>query len=180
MKKTILISAALILSLIGGWAGSLLHGVKTVQSPLGSLTGPDIQSPYLNVNSVRHEYRGMNLTLATTTPCALQSPSATSTLVHASLAVTTASSTATTWTIAKASTAYATTTRLGTFSLGSGALGTMVASSTQTSVSGDTKTVDDVSVVAPNTFIVWSKAGDTPAGTGLGGVCRAEFIVTGA
>lgn len=178
------IAKIVILTVIAGSVAGLIVShfrPQPVESrpPFGSLTGPDIQSPYLAINSVRHEYRGASLTLATTTPCAFQSPAATSTLVHASLAVTVASSTATTWTVAKASSAFATTTRLGTFSLSSGSLGTMIASSTQTSVSGDAKVVDDVSVFSPNTWLVWSKAGDTPAGTGLGGVCRAEFIVTG-
>lgn len=141
----------------------------------GSITGPDFLYPYFSVNGVRTEYRRAGLTLATTTPCVFKSPSATSTLVYAGLTVVTASSTATNWVAAKGTTPFATTTALSRFSLSSGIQGTMVASST--SLGTAVPIVDDISTFAPNTYLVWSKSGDTPAGTGFGGICSAAFVV---
>lgn len=144
-----------------------------VERIVGAASGPELLSPFFSVDGVRHEYRKSKLNTATTTPCALKSPSATSTLVFASLEISTASSTATTWTLAKAANAFATTTLLNTFSLGSGALGTMVATSTTVVA------VDDQTVIAPSTFLVWGVAGTTVSDvTKLNGVCQAEFIVT--
>lgn len=148
---------------------------QSVPQVLGNIPGPDIYLPYINLNGVQIWSTRQALALATTTPCAIKSPAATSTLEYASAMVTVASSTATTWTVAKATTAFATTTKLGTFSLSSAVQGTMVASTTP--VSGSALAVDEINTFAPNTYIVWSKAGDTPAGTGLAGFCSAQFKV---
>ncbi len=144
-----------------------------VQKMVGAIPGSDLQSDITIGNTPFRAIR-QKLVLATTTPCAIKSPSATSTLLSAGVSVTVASSTATVWTIAKAANQYATTTRLAVFSLGSATQGTMVATS---SYLGAVPAVDDLQVVAPNSFIVISKAGDTPAGTGLGGTCSAMFQV---
>lgn len=117
------------------------------------------------------EYRQKSL-VASTTACALQSPAATSTVAHFSARLTTASSTATVWTLAKATTPYATTTAFDQFSIGSGELGAMyvgVASSTAP---------DDLGVIAPNNWLVVGVQGTAIAdSTKLNGVCQAEFLV---
>lgn len=172
-----LISIGVIASLILGIIGiSKPAQVVEKEAPIvGALTGPDINYPYLAVSGVRREFRSMEL-VSSTTPCALQSPSATSTLEHLSVEVRTASSTATTWTFAKASTAFATTTRLNVFSLSSGVLGTMVGTSTPTGV---TAVVDDTNVFGPNTWAVVGVAGTAIAdSTKLNGACKAIFTVT--
>lgn len=148
-----------------------------VTKVLGGNAGFDFLNPFANFNGVVHEYRQAKLNTATTTPCAFLSPSSTSTLVHAALRVGTATSTATTWTFAKATSPYATTTELGRYSLSSGAFGTMVASSTQ--LSGVTVGVDTPNVIAPSTYLVWGVAGVINAAIpsiNFGGVCSAEFI----
>lgn len=142
---------------------------------IGARPGTDTDAQCTMQNGLTTCSSRKPLALATTTPCAVKSPASTSTLAYAGVMVTSASSTATTWTVAKATTAFATTTKLGTFSLSSGVQGTMVASTTP--VSGSALTVDEINTFAPNTWIVWSKAGDTPAGTGLGGFCGATFEV---
>lgn len=141
------------------------------KATLGSITGPDITSPYLAINGVRSEYRRSAL-IASTTPCALQSPNATSSYAFTSVQVTTASSTATTWTAARALTAFATTTQLGQFSLSSAVLGSMYIDASSTLA------VDGGGILPPNTWIVWGVAGTAIADTTkLNGVCQAEFLV---
>lgn len=176
MKKNALIGvvAALILGIV--WFERPAAPVAPAPAPaLGSVSSPDIQTNWLRVGGVMHEYRSRALATATTTPCAIISPAATSTLLAATLQVTTASSTATTWTFATSTTAYATTSLYNTFSLASGALGSMVA--TTTNITG--VVTNDRTVFPPNTFLVWGVAGvSNPSDTSkLNGSCQAEFLV---
>lgn len=133
-------------------------------------TTPDVSSPYFAVNNVSHWY-ARGVLQASTTPCAIQSPNATTSYAFTSLQVTTASSTATTWTASRATTAFATTTQLAQFSLGSGALGSMIVNASTTVA------IDGAGILPPNTWIVWGVAG-TAIGdsTKLNGSCQAEFI----
>jgi hypothetical protein len=73
-----------------------------------------------------------SLTTATTTVCAIQSPAATSTLIYGAVNFTTSSTTASTVTLAKSATAFATTTSLGASAIAANAQGIIVASSTPT------------------------------------------------
>lgn len=142
------------------------------QSPmvLGSLAGPDIQSTYLSVSGIRREYRRTtSLTQGTTTICALQAPSATSTLVSGSLLLSVSSTTASIVTIAKSATAYATTTLLGgQVSIQANSPVDIVASST-----GST------GIFGPNQWLVVGMQGGkyTSAPFSPTGVCQATFEV---
>lgn len=142
---------------------------------LGSVSGPDTYFPYTANNGLKKYAYRKPLKTSTTTPCAFLSPAATSTINHASLKITTASSTATVWTLAKAANAYATTTKLAAFSLASGLFGTMVATTTY---SGVAPVADDTFVVAPNSYIVWGMAGIGTSydSTKLNGICQLELI----
>lgn len=133
-------------------------------------TSPDISSPYVSVNNVLHWYARGVLT-SSTTPCAIQSPNATTSYEFASAQITTSSTTATTWTVARALSAFATTTQLAQFSLGSGVMGSMIVNASTTAA------VDGAGILPPNTWIVWGVAG-TAIGdpTKLNGSCQAEFI----
>jgi hypothetical protein len=172
--KNLSLGLAAVALILSGIAFSRDRGTVVVERPstLGALVGPDIPFSYLSIGGVRTEYRSSALATATTTPCALQAPSATSTLRHASLRVSTATSTATVWTASKATTAFATTTAFDQFSLGSGAFGTMhvgTASSTAP---------DENSVIAPDNWIVWGVQGTIIAdSTKLNGTCSAVFEV---
>lgn len=176
MNKNKIIVGVLIVGLVIA-LGILAIGKDTVIERTERVIGnsPDVMSPYLRWGNVEHFAANVALATATTTPCAIQSPSATSTLVRSWLQISTASSTATTWTAAKAATAYATTTSLGTgIILASGAQGTMTASTTFNGL------VDDTQIIAPNNFIVWGVAGIGNLTTDkLLGRCGAEFVVTG-
>lgn len=142
---------------------------------LGANSGPDSTNECTSQNGVQVCKTRKILATATTTPCAIKSPAATSTLAYGSVQITTASSTQTTWTVAKATTPYATTTPLfGNFTLSSGVKGVMnyFASST-------TATVDNLDVISPSTYVVWGVAGTVISDSSkLNGVCQATFIVS--
>lgn len=142
--------------------------VQTVQSKLGALN-PDIISPYISFGGVQmYSARSNDLVQATTTVCALQSPASTSTLQFGSVQFSVASSTqASTITLAKATTAFATTTSLGKFVIAAGAQGTVIASTTPT--------LGDSVIFSPNTYFVVGMQGGggtfSPTGT-----CSANWI----
>ena len=108
---------------------------------------------------------------ATTTVCAIQSPNATSTLTEASALFTVSSTTASTVYLAKATTAFATTTSLGYAALAANAQGTLFASTTPSSV-----TVDGAQIFAPSTWFVVGMTGGTGTFSPTG-VCTAEWQV---
>jgi len=120
-------------------------------------------------------YAATSLKTATTTPCAIQSPAATSTLEFVGVRLDVSSTTATTWDIARATTAFATTTTFGTAALA-------VAGNAQSYMTGTTTA--PTAILPPNTWIVVGQrqgitAGDT-AGTGFvpSGQCSAKFITS--
>jgi peptidoglycan hydrolase-like protein with peptidoglycan-binding domain len=138
---------------------------------LGSISSPDIMSPYFSVGGVQQWFARGDLKTATTTPCAIQSPVSTSTLLFATLQINTGTSTATTWTLASSTSAYATTTLGATYSVGSGAKATL-------SFNGTAGSQQDTQMLAPNTWIVWGVAGTAVRGTSyLLGTCQAGFRV---
>lgn len=147
------------------------YAFPRIQANLGAQPGPDLDSKCSTQNGMTICRERKALTTATTTPCAIKSPAATSTLAATYVAVTVASSTATTWTFAKATSAFATTTYLDSFSLSSGVQGTMYSSATTTGV-------DIKQSIAPNTWFVVGRAGTTEADTTLfKGFCSAQFNV---
>lgn len=146
--------------------------VQNVVQQFGSVASPDIQSPYFSFGGVRFwGAHTESLAAATTTVCALQSPVATSTLLSASIRFVVSSTTASTVTLAKATTAYATTTKLVEVALAAGAQGTVVASTTP---SGGA-TNDGTNVFSPNTYLVVGMAGGTGTFTPTG-TCQAVWI----
>lgn len=101
------------------------------EQKLGALTGPDIPYPYFSFGDVRSWANAKSLVTATTTICALQSPTATSSLEFGSLNLDTSSTTASLITIAKSATAFATTTIIGNqYNVGANAQAAIIASST--------------------------------------------------
>jgi hypothetical protein len=164
MQKNVYIAGLVAIVLAVGFA---LVGGKGPS--LGAVASPDLISPYFSFGGVRQwAAHTDSLKSATTTVCAIQSPAATSTLRFGSIKLLTSSTTATTVTLAKASTAFATTTDLGSYSVGANAQATLVASSSPTS--GNTALV-----FSPNTFFVVGMAGGvgtfSPAGT-----CEAVWV----
>jgi len=143
MNKTYAGIAGLIVGVVLG-AG---YVVSQPEQQLGAISSPDILSPYFSYGGVRH-WAGStdSLAQATTTVCAIQSPAATSTLEFASVKLSVSSSTASIVHIAKASTAYATTTLLGLAAVSANAQDTVIASTSPAA--------GEATIFAPNTYLV--------------------------
>lgn len=175
MSLKALVISAILVALAGFGAVSL---IKAPASPtLGGASSPSVINGCTEINGVTQCYSRVALRTATTTPCAIKSPAATSTLVLGSARLTVSSSTATVWTLAKSTTAFATTTSLGDSAVGASAQAGILATTTPVT------DLNDKVVFGPNTYLVLGAAagitaGDT-AGTGFvpAGTCTAEFVV---
>ena len=138
---------------------------------LGAVSGPDFYSDYFNVNGVKGYYNSKGLVQASTTVCSIKSPSATSTLSLGSITFRLASTSATYVELARATTPYATTTRIGSpYVIAANAQASIVASSTG-SVAGDG------TIFPPSTYfnvkVSWATAATSasvPTGT-----CQGVF-----
>lgn len=142
------------------------QGVAGKEAPvrLGALSGPDIPSPYLQWGDVTHPSNGAALRAASTTPWAWQ-VTATSTIDGGGCNFAVSSSTAMNYTLAKASTPYATTTVFATTSIAANAQGYLNILATS-SVSVDTKLAIVDRTVNTGEWIVLGAAG--PGGIGAG------------
>lgn len=148
-------------------AGYLARPTVAPQPQLGAVAGPDISSPYTSVNGLATYQARIPMRAATTTLCAIKSPSATSTLVHAGWQIGTGTSTAATIDLATSTTAFATTTNLvAETSVASGANGAVSWASSGTN-----------GVLAPNTYVIVKTAGVGLSGYTYGGTCSAQFTV---
>lgn len=139
--------------------------VNVPQQKLGSVSSPDIQSPYFSYGDVRF-WAGStnNLAQATTTVCAIQAPASTSTLQYGSIRFSVGSTTASLVTFAKAATAFATTTSLGQFTVAANAQGTAFASTTL-----------GTAIFAPNEWFVVGMQGGVGTFSPTGR-CLAEWV----
>jgi len=138
-------------------------GSKGENVNLGALSGPDIPYFYLGVGGLRNFFNSSPLSTSTTTPCAFQA-NATSTLVSGGVKFTVSSTTATTITIAKATTPTATTTWIHNGSLAANAQGTFI-------VPGATTTNQ---IFGPNEWFVVGMSGGNGTFSPTG-VCHAIF-----
>lgn len=149
---------------------------QTSSAPvLGSVTGPDSYFPYYNNNGVYTYPLGRNILSATTTPCSIKSPSATSTLVRSWFNVKTGTTTSATLTLATSTTAFATTTPLTTPFAGLVNKYTFAYNGTTTTATNG-GTVGGV--YAPNTWLVYGLAGEPTSVAGgfvISGSCGAVF-----
>jgi hypothetical protein len=145
---------------------------KQENAKLGAVSGPDIYSPYFNVNDVYRWPVRQSFNQATTTICSILSPYATSTLESFTVQFSVASATvATIVDIAKSSNTGATTTKIGsTYAINAGAQATIEASTTPGA--------GDLTIIAPNQYIVVNmKGGLTNIFSPLGN-CSATFKTT--
>lgn len=146
-------------------------GEPEVQS-VGAVTGPFMPFDHIQWGlgqGIRIYPTAIGLKTATTTICAIQSPVATSTLVQAGILFSVSATTTTTIDLAKAATAFATTTAIGGATLASDAEGLILASTTPTSG------LDDAMVFAPNTWFVVGMQGNDFSDSAPVGVCHATF-----
>lgn len=167
MKKLLSIASVVIIIaiVVGGYSYPKSVSKETI---VRGITSPDSYYEYTANNDLQKFGGSKGFTPATTTVCAFKSPSATSTLTFGSATFSVASSTATVVTLAKATSAFATTTVLNSGAIAANAQGTLFASSTTV------VNVDGLTVFAPNTYFVVGMSG------GIGtfspsGRCSVQF-----
>lgn len=137
--------------------------VREVVEQVGAISSPDIMSNWLGLGGGRVWNYTIPFTTSTTTVCAITSPAATSTLLFGGVLFTTSSTTASTVTLAKATTAFATTTSLGASALTANGQGYVVASTTGSHI------------FSPSTYFVVGMAGGVGNFSPVGS-CTATFI----
>lgn len=166
-----------IIAIIGLFAP---HSTQTiVEAPAPTLSATPISTNYsavgigINDRYVVQTARRLPLTTGTTTPCAIQSPSATSTLEWTDADITTATSTAITWTIATSTTAFATSSVLTQFTPVTSSLYTLVWYPTTTS---GALLATSTGLLPPSSWVVFGASGIVGTG-GLvtSGSCQAVF-----
>lgn len=162
---------------------------------LGGTPGFDFLSQEINFNGLKKHYRQQRLNTATSTICSFRSPAATSTLASFQLHINNATATALVLEVARASTAYPTTTRLivpgdsGLVSLAAQSYNNVVFNPAAAATSSAGGGIVNPSVVFnPNVYInvrVGGAAGDVEFGGNNDvtyqnyspkGSCEAEFI----
>ncbi len=150
---------------------------KDAPAKLGSVAGPNSYFDFVANNDLQKFGKTVRMvgTAASTTVCAIKSPPATSTLAFAGVNFTTSSTTGSVVTLAKATTAFATTTVLNNLTLAANAQGAQIATSSMATL-GIVPSI----IFAPNTYFVVGMQDTTPeAGTGHFspvGSCSAEFV----
>lgn len=135
----------------------------------GAIIGPILYFPFFNHNGVYTFSYKVGLSSATNTVCAIRSPEATSTLKHGSITLSTSTPVASIVEIAKATTPYATTTRLGSLTLGAGNYGSLLATTTLDNAATPNLVFSPLSWLVVN---VGAKYGGVPNGH-----CEAVWIV---
>ncbi len=171
--KTAGIAAVVVAVLYVVWPPVTKVINQVTNAPVGSVTGPDSFFPVETHNGVGYAFYKQTLTQNASTTCSFKTPNATTTLLFGGATFRLASTSAATIEIGKASGSGATTTLLGEASLGAGAAGTVLATTTLASTAS---TLDPVSVFAPNTFFN-VKIGGGALGTVPTGSCVAVFTL---
>lgn len=178
MKEKLLVVGVLIALILGGYSVSQKGTVVVNEQgkPVGAVSSPDLGSYAVIGGTLLRGGATKSLTQATTTVCAIQSPAATSTLVAGSVKFTVSSTTASTVTIAKATTPFATTTLLRTESVGANAQATIPFASSTSVASTAAWALEQTNLTfAPNSYVVVGMAGGTGTFSPTG-ECRALFI----
>lgn len=191
MNNKIVSLVAVIAFLLGGFA---LIKDKTVYvdqikernsedgRTVGALTGPDIPYQYLCVGGICTYSYQASLATATTTPCRIKSPTATSSLISTDFNISTPTSTAATMALATTTEAlqYATTSVIAKFSFIASQPRTFSFPTSTLAAAGTNGNLDGQAMTfAPNTWLVYSASGavgsPTTNGFTFGGTCQAQF-----
>lgn len=171
--KNIIVAAVVALAVTVVGLVAFSPGKEIVQVPqIGALSGPDIMSPYLRWGGVPIFAASQKPTAATYNFCALQSPAATSSLIMGGVRLSVSTSTAGSIFFAKATTATASTTQIGTDNAIAANSQVMLIASTTVGSAAQTE------VFAPNTYFIVGYKGEAAAGiSNLApqGVCQARW-----
>jgi hypothetical protein len=164
---------------VNGKDGKTLGAVSTLNEPCTSFGG------------ITHCFSKTTINQASTTICQFTSPTATSTLIRANVTLTTGTTTALVLDIGKSTTQTATTTLFNSVTVASGALGTVLASTTpqggnildpinvfaaQKSTSTD-EVGNRVSGYYGLTYLVFKIGGALGSSNTLAGSCNAEWLI---
>ena len=175
MTKNVLVSAGVaLLMVVLGLVFLGQPSIKIIERIVGAMPGPTISSPYLSVNDVVFWPTRRSLTSATTTPCAIQSPAATSSLIYGGMFISVGTTTATVLDMATSTTAFATTTAIaGTKNVPSGWQGSI-----DSNWDPGNNTSTSSLIFAPSTWVVFGERGVAePAGRSEArGFCSALFM----
>ena len=147
--------------------------VERIVEKLGATPGDTLNTESWTVNGVRTYFYSSAFGNASTTVCSFRTPSATTTVVMASMNFTNGTtSQAVGMEIAKGAFQTASTTSLGTMALAAGITGTLVA------VTKDAATGDETTTIAPRNYVTM-KFGGIPvaaqSSTGFVGKCNIEL-----
>ena len=149
--------------------------LKETIREIGAMPGNELQGPEFIVNGVIHRYASKKASTATTTICALQAPSSTSTLVFSSISGTASSTGAVYLTMSQSATAFATTTLIGSEFLTTASAEHTIVGSTTVAAAGAN---EGVHIFAPNSWLVFGIEGTTvPTSNSPNMYCKAEWIV---
>lgn len=165
---------ALGVAVLGGGTEKVREVVKQGDS-VGAVASPDLSSNYFSFGDIRrHAAKDTTMTQASTTVCALQAPSATSTLVSGEVRFNTGSSTALNVGFGKGTTKFATSTALNAANLTGGAQGTLAAQDPEGA------SFDEDNVFGPDEWLLVQAfggitAGDSGTGFTPSGVCQATW-----
>ena len=174
MNKTLLSVGALsvvalVLSGVAYFNPSTKETIReVVKETFGAVSGPNIDFPEITLNGVKLAPRQMGFSNSTTTPCALQSPDATSSLISIVVTAKTATTVAMQWTVATSTTIYATTSPV---------MNAYIQANELFTLAGATTTGSRYPMLAPNTYVVvganWKGIGHVPPF--IDGTCSALF-----
>jgi len=152
------------------------RGNSVVQQIVGANPGPESSSPYNSFNGISYWYNRTAIRTATSTLCSIKSPAATSTLVSADAFFTSGAAYDTTYSMGWDSTAYSTTTALGTtgFTVGANAKSVVLVATTTTAIGGTAQS----GVIPPSSFINLKLSTSTAGASATyapAGFCSAVF-----
>lgn len=172
--KNHIISVCLgLIVVLGGWIAthqSAPTDTKQSANQYGSVSSPDISSPYISVNNLQTWSATFPMVQNSSTTCQYQTPPATTTLTAFSYRFGLASTTSAIIEMGKSAGPDATTTLFGTtFTIAAGAQATVEASSTNGSAG-------DLMILAPSTWLA-VKMGGGAAGSVPTGSCNFEVQV---
>ena len=138
---------------------------QSAKSPvLGAVSNPDLQSQFFSFGGVRQwAFKDGTLTRAASTTCTIQLPAATTTLIFASLDLTTIASTTVAEIGYDRSSAYATTTLIARKTITAATKDTLIPTSTPMAMALGNLTPPGT--FAPNSFINFKIGGGSVAGT---------------
>lgn len=172
MNKSLLTVIGVVLALVLGLIGVLRPAtvVREVTN-LGATADTNV-NPF-RLGDMRIWANHTSIRQSTTTVCSIQSPVATSTLLHGSIGITTGTTTALTVEIARDISPSATTTRLALAILPAGAKATVNVGTTTSAVLSPTDT--DV-VFPPNTYLNFKIGGPNGPLNVLEGSCNAMWV----